>query len=120
MGLLGALWDKEGENSDQYDKSRTKRCTLDHISAVLNSRNVQAPSSSNNGDGNGSQLESFADVQPLAGLSSPLNARSTYSEGYKRQRSPAVGLANSSSGENQIKRSTTGSSSRGGPGRQLD
>jgi len=104
MGLLDALWDTEGENSDQYGKSRTGRCTPGHISAVLNSCNVQAPSSSNNGDGNGSQLESFADVQPPAGLSSPLNARSTYPEGYKRQRSPAVGSANSSSGKNRIRR----------------
>jgi len=104
--LLGALWDTEEESSDQDGKGRTGRCTPSHISVVPNSRNVQAPGSSNNVDGYGSQLESFGiihDHRP-AGLSCPLNARSTYPGGYKRQRSPAVGSANSSSGKNRIKR----------------
>jgi len=110
--VLGALWDTEEESSNQDGKSRTGRCTTSHISEVLNSRNVQAPGSSNNGDGYGSLLESFGtthdhlgnDVQSPAGFSCPLNARSTYPGGYKRRRSPAVGSANSSSGKNPIKR----------------
>lgn len=110
--VLDALWDTEEKSSNQNGKSQTGRCTPNHIPGVLKSRNVQAPGSSNNGDGHGSQIGSFGtthdhlgnNVQSPAGLSCPLKARSTYPGGYKRQRSPAVGSANSSSGKDRIKR----------------
>ena len=109
--LLGALWDTEEESSNHDGNSRTGRCTPDHISGVLESRNLRAPSSPRDGDGHGSQLGSFETaLDPLGGnyqspaeFSCPLEARSIY-PGYKRQRSPAVGSANNSSDSHRIKR----------------
>ena len=103
--LLGALWHTEEESTNHDDNSRTGCCTLDHTSGVPESRNLRAPSSPNNGDGHGSQLRSFetalghlgGNVQSSADLLCPLETRSIYSGGYKRQRSPAVGSAHNSS-----------------------
>jgi len=110
--LLGALWDTKEESSNQDGNSRTGRGTPDHISGVLESRNLRAPSSPGDGDGHGSQLGSFETaLDPLGGnfqspaeVSCPLEARSIYPGGYKRQRSPAVGSANNSSDSRRIKR----------------
>lgn len=110
--LSGALWNTEGENSHYDSNSRTGRCTPDHTSVVLESCNLRAPSSPINGTGQGSQFGRVgttldhlsSNVQSPADLSCPLEARSTYLGGYKRQRSPAVGSANNSSKRFRIKR----------------
>ncbi len=101
--LLDALWTTEREISNQNSKSPIERCIFSYISAVLNSRNVQDPDFSNNKNSYGLQLESFADIQLSADLLCSLNARSIYSEEYKRQQSPTVSSANSSFDKNRIK-----------------
>lgn len=50
--LLGALW----ESSNHDDNSRTGRCTPEHTSGVLESRNLRVSSSPSNGDDQGSQI----------------------------------------------------------------
>jgi len=104
--LLGALWDTEEESSDQDDKDRTERYTLSHISVISNSRNVQVLGFLNNVNNYDSQLESFGIIHDhrSASLLCSLNARSTYLEEYKRQRSLTVSSTNSSFDKNRIKR----------------
>lgn len=110
--LLGALWDTEEKSSNHDGNSRTRRCTPNQTSGVLESRNLRAPCPSSNGYGHGSQMRSFGtaldhlggNVQLPADLLCPLEARSVYPGGYKRQRSPAVGLANNYSESRRIKR----------------
>ena len=110
--LLGALWNTEEQSSNHDSNSQTGCCTPDHNSKVLESRNLQAPSSPSNRNGHGSQLGSSrttldhlgSNVQSPADHSCPLEARSIHPRGYKRQRSPAVGSANNSSDRGGIKR----------------
>lgn len=110
--LLGALWDTERENSNHDGDSRAGRCTPNHTSGLLESCNLQAPSSPSNGDGHGSQLGSFgtgfghwgSNFQSPVNHSCPHEAGSKYLGGYKRPRSTAMGSADKSSSREQIKR----------------
>ena len=111
--ILGALWDAEESHNSN---GRIGCCTSEHITGVFESRNLQAPCSPSNGDGHSSQLESSktalknpgGSVQSSVDLEYPLEARATYSGGYKRHRSPAIGWAKNSSDKGRSKRRPSG------------
>ncbi|KAI4228462.1 MAG: hypothetical protein L6R40_008127 [Gallowayella cf. fulva] len=114
--LLRALWDTE-KISKHDENSRTEYRNT--TSAVLDSRSLRSPRSPcspSNGTGRGSQLGSLGSALDQLGsnghssvdLSYPLKAGSTYPGGFKRQRTPAVGSANNSSGRGRIKRRPPG------------
>ncbi|KAF7502518.1 hypothetical protein GJ744_005639 [Endocarpon pusillum] len=101
--LIDALWDTEEELSNHDENTRV---------GVQESRNLRVSSSPSNGDGHGSKLGSsgtvldhlVSKVPSPADLSCPPEARSMHLGEYKRQRSPAVGSANDSSGKGRVKR----------------
>ena len=110
--FLGALWDTVGESSNHDSNSRTGRCTPNHTSGALESRNLRAQSSPSNGEGHDSQLGSFgtgfnrqgSNVQSPIDRSCALETGWKYLGGYKRRRSKAMGSANKSSSRERIKR----------------
>ncbi|MCJ1382858.1 hypothetical protein MMC17_005971 [Xylographa soralifera] len=93
--LLRAFWDVEGESLIHDGSNRTRRCTPDHASAILDSSGLQAPSSPSNRNGHDLHLGSFKTgfKHPGSSVYKPVDhsgSHGTGSEslgGCKRQRS---------------------------------